>query len=175
MKRPVLLFLLLTASSLIALPTSAQDKDKAAGPPDDLRAVLEVMRSDVNGYKIATLNRVMALTGPEAEAFWPLYRQYEKQLAGVGDEKIALIREYASLRSTGAIDAKTWDGLAKRWLRNVQARLDLWKQYQKKISKAVSPMRAAQFLQVEHQMALFIDLNIASEMPVLGTLPAAKQ
>jgi hypothetical protein len=50
----------------------------------------------------------------------------------------------------------------------VQDRLSLWKKYQKKISKAVSPMRAAQFLQVEHQMALFIDLSIASEMPVLG-------
>jgi lipid-binding SYLF domain-containing protein len=34
-------------------------------------------------------------------------------------------------------------------------------------AKAVSPARAAQILQVEHQMALFIDLNIAAEMPAL--------
>jgi hypothetical protein len=51
--------------------------------------------------------------------------------------------------------------------RNVQARLDLWKKYQRKIAKAVSPARAAQFLQVEHQIALFMDLNIAADMPAL--------
>ena len=40
----------------------------------------------------------------------------------------------------------------------------------KKIAKAVSPARAAQFLQVEHQMGLFMDLNIAAEMPALRTV-----
>ena len=56
----------------------------------------------------------------------------------------------------------------------MQARLDLWKKYQKKVARALSPARAVQFLQVEHQMSLFIDLNIASEMPALRmvTLPA---
>jgi hypothetical protein len=166
MKRLLLTLLLVAASGAICLPGRAQNKTAAA--PDDLRAVLEMMRSDVNAFKIQTINEVMALTGPEAEAFWPLYRQYEKELAAVGDRKLALVREFASLRAAGSIDQKTWNILAQKWLRNVQDRLDLWKNYQKKIGKAVSPMRAAQFLQVEHQMALFIDLNIASEMPVLG-------
>ncbi len=165
----------LTMTVLIAaagVPARAQTK--AAPEPDDLRAILETMRSDVNGYKIRVLNQVMALTAPEAEAFWPIYRQYEKELAAVGDRKVALIREFMNLRAAGSIDPKAWDGLAQRWLKNVQDRLDLWKKYQKKLTKAVSPMRAAQFLQVEHQMALFIDLNIASEMPALGTVSPTK-
>ena len=56
----------------------------------------------------------------------------------------------------------------------MQARLDLWKKYRKKIAKAVSPARAAQFLQVEHQVALFMDLNIAAEMPPLRTVIKAQ-
>ena len=152
-------------------PSQAQDK---AAAPDDLRAILEMMRSDVNGYKVRTLNQVMALTGPEADRFWPIYRQYEKELATVGDRKVALIKEFAAQRAAGAMDQKAWEGLAQRWLKNVQDRLDLWKRYQKKIGQAVSPMRAAQFLQVENQMALFIDLNIAAEMPVLGAAAPAK-
>ncbi len=166
MKNLLLTMLLMAGCAGVCLPGRCQDK--AAAEPDDLRAVLEVMRSDVNGFKIRTINQVMAMTAPEAESFWPIYRQYEKELAAVGDRKAALLREFAALRAAGSIDQKTWDGLARRWLKNVQERLDLWKKYQKKISKAVSPMRAAQFLQVEHQMALFIDLSIASEMPVLG-------
>ncbi len=43
--------------------------------------------------------------------------------------------------------------------------------YYQRISTAVSPIRAAQFLQVEHQLALFVDLSIASEMPVVGAPP----
>ncbi len=172
MKRLSLTLILVAVFAATCLSGGAQDK--AAPAPDDLRAVLEMMRSDVNGFKIRTINQVMALTAPEAEAFWPLYRQYEKELAAVGDRKVALIREFAALRAAGAIEPKTWNSLAQRWLRNVQDRLDLWKDYQKKISKAVSPMRAAQFLQIENQMAVFIDLNIASEMPVLGTAAPAK-
>ncbi len=171
--KPLFSSLILPALIVLAgLPARAQEK--AAAEPDDLRAILEMMRSDVNGYKIRTLNRVMDLTGPEADRFWPLYRQYEKELAAVGDRKIALIREFAALRTGGTMDQKTWDGLAQRWLKNVQDRLDLWKKYQKKIGQAVSPMRAAQFLQVEHQMALFIDLSIAAEMPVVGAASSSK-
>lgn len=132
---------------------------------DDVRAYFEVLRSDYNGTKIRTLNQVLKLTGPEAEAFWPIYRQYEKEMAKVGDEKLALIREFLNYRESGALNDKNAKALADKWLKNSQARLDLWKKYNRKLSKAVSPTRAAQFLQVEHQMALFVDLGIASEMP----------
>jgi len=135
---------------------------------DDLRATLETFRSDINGFKVRTLNDVMALSPSEADQFWPLYRQYEKDLGVLADRRIGLIREFGQLRMDGALDSAAWDSLAKKWLANAQARVDLWKRYQKRIAKAVSPMRAAQFLQVEHQMALFVDLSIASEMPVLG-------
>jgi hypothetical protein len=172
MKSPSLLLMAVALAAGAFVPAGAQDAAPAV--TDDLRAILEVMRSDVNRDKIRTLNQVMGLTGPEADRFWPIYRRYEKELAAVGDRKVALIREFAQLRAAGAIDQKTWDGLAQRWLKNVQDRLDLWKKYQKEIGKAVSPMRAAQFLQVENQMALFIDLNIAAEMPVLGAAAPAK-
>jgi hypothetical protein len=128
----------------------------------------------VNATKIATLNQVMKLTAPEAEKFWPVYRQYEKELAAFGDRKLALIREFARHHVNGTMDDQNSKVMAKQWLANVQDRLDLWKKYHKKISQAVSPIRAAQFLQVEHQMALFIDLNIASEMPVIGSAAERK-
>ncbi len=57
--------------------------------------------------------------------------------------------------------------MADQWLTNSQDRLDLWKKYYQKISEAVSPVRGAQFLQIEHQMSLFIDINIASAMPMV--------
>jgi hypothetical protein len=161
--------ILTTVLILYCVPGIGQDKSETE--PDNLKAILEVLRSDVNSYKIRVLNQVMELTGPEADEFWPIYREYENELAAVGDRKVTLLRDYATMRDKDAMDQQAWDELSKKWLENVQDRLDLWKEYQKKISKAVSPMRAAQFLQVENQMALFIDLNIASEMPAVGDSP----
>jgi hypothetical protein len=138
---------------------------------DDLKAALSVLRSDINTAKIATLNQVMKLTGPEAEVFWPVYREYEKELAAVGDRKLELIREFSAAHFGGTLDNKQAADLAQRWLKNTQDRLDLWKKYHKRISAKLSPMRGAQFLQIENQMALFVDLNIAAEMPAVGARP----
>jgi hypothetical protein len=172
MKHLTISLLLVAASAAICTPARAQTQ--AASQPDDLRSVLEMARSDLNGYKIRTFNEVMKLTGPEAEKFWPLYRNYEKELAAVGDRKLVLIKEFAALHVAGTLNDKNADDLAKRWLKNTQDRLDLWKKYHQQISKAVSPIRAAQFLQIEHQMALFVDVNIAAEIPVIGAKPPGR-
>lgn len=168
MKTTLHLLLVTAALALGSLASSAQTPADAAS--DDLRTVFETFRSDVNAFKVRTLNQALQMTGAEAERFWPVYRQYEKELAAVADQKVALLREFSDRCATGTLDSGAADAMVRRWLKNAQARLDLWKKYQKKIAKAVSPARAAQFLQVEHQMALFMDLNIAAEMPALGTV-----
>lgn len=162
--------LLLVAALPLGSVTALAQAAPASSEPDDLRAALETFRADVKSYKTRALNQALQLTGPEAEKFWPIYRQYENELAGVADKKVALLREFDERSSSGTLDNKAADKLAQQWLQNLQARLDLWKKYQKKIAKAISPARAAQFLQVEHQMALFMDLNIAAEMPALRTV-----
>jgi hypothetical protein len=174
MKHHIRLLFVVTLLSLGNLTALAQT-DLPAPVPDDLRAILEVMRSDVNGFKIRALNENMQLTAAEADKFWPIYRQYEKELAVVADKKVALLRESVERLDNRTLDEKAANRLAQEWLKNVQARLDLWKKYQKKVARAVSPVRAVQFLQVEHQMALFIDLNIASEMgPLKAVVQPAK-
>jgi len=165
------LLLSLCAATLLLSPGAARAQTATTNQTDDVRAQFEVLRSDFNTNKIRTFNQVLKLTGPEAELFWPIYRNYEKELAAVGDEKLALIREFATHYKQGSLSNQNAKPMAEKWLKNVQMRLDLWKKYHQKISQAVSPMRAAQFLQVENQMALFVDIAIASEMPQIA--PAA--
>jgi len=166
----ILGYLLLAAVLPLGSVTAFTQTGPKSSDPDDLRAVLETLRSDVNSYKVRVINQAMQLTGPEAEKFWPVYRQYEQELGRVADKKVALIREFADRCANGTLDNKAADTIAQQWLKNVEARLDLWKKYRKKIAKAVSPARAAQYLQVENQVALFMDLNIAAEMPALRTV-----
>jgi hypothetical protein len=166
--KPILYSLVLLAGAFLFQGCASSGRQQAPTNPDETRAYLEVLRSDFNTTKIRTLNQVMKLTPAEADKFWPIYRSYETDLAAVGDRKLALIQEFMAHQRAGTLDDQNSREMAVQWLQNAQDRLDLWKKYHQQISDAVSPIRAAQFLQVENQMAIFVDLNIASEMPVVG-------
>jgi outer membrane biogenesis lipoprotein LolB len=158
----------LSAAAVLLQGCASSSHQQAPTNSDEARAYFEVLRSDFNTTKIRTLNQVMKLTPAEADKFWPIYRSYEKDLAAVGDRKLALIQEFMAHHRAGTLTDQNSREMAVQWLQNAQDRLDLWKKYHQQISAAVSPIRAAQFLQVENQMAIFVDLNIASEMPVIG-------
>lgn len=164
----------LLAAGLLAFIPAGRAQAPTAGPggEDDLANLLAVFRSDLNQAKIRTINEVMQLTGPEAEKFWPIYRDYERDLAKLGDERVALIRRFAQEYAGRTLADDSARELSRDWLRLQRRRLDLWEKYQGRVAKALSPVRAAQFLQVEHQIALFMDLNIAAEMPLIGEAAA---
>ena len=162
----------LGAGALALHGCATPDHQPLSPTADDARADLELLRSDFNTGKIRALNQAMKLTVPEADKFWPIYREYEKDLGSVGDRKAALVREFFAHHRSGTLTGQYSRELADQWLRNIQDRLDLWRKYHSEISESVSPVRAAQFLQVENQMAIFLDLSIATEMPVVRASPA---
>ena len=172
--KPIHYSLALLSGALLFQGCASSSHQQAPSTPDEARAYFEVLRSDFNAGKIRILNRVMKLTVAEADKFWPIYRQYEKDLAAVGDRKLALIHEFLTHHKAGTLTDQNSKEMAARWRQNAQDCLDLWKKYHQQISDAVSPVRAAQFLQVENQMAIFVDLSIASEMPMVGSLPVNK-
>ena len=173
--KPICFSLALLAGAVLFPGCASSRRHKVASNPDEARAYFEVLRSDMNAGKIRALNQAMKLTYAEADKFWPIYREYEKDLAAVGDRKLALIRDFLTHSKAGTLTDQNSKEMAVQWLQNAQDRLDLWKKYHRQISEAVSPIRAAQFLQVENQMAIFVDLSIASEMPVVGEKPKASQ
>lgn len=138
-----------------------------ASRPTNLQQLLEMFRSSDNTFKIRTINGALKLTSEEAQKFWPVYQRYEKESQAQVDRRVALIKEFIALSNEGKINNENAGKLAGEWLKLEQDRVDLWKKYNQEIGKAVSPLRAAQFLQVEHQLALLMDLNIAEAMPAL--------
>ena len=174
MKTTIRFLTLAIVLGVLLQPVPAPAQPASAAPDEEnLQAILDLMRSDTNPFKIQTLNQVMALTPPEAEKFWPIYQQYEQELGAISKRATAFIRDFLELQASGVLEDQRWNALAAKWLKLKEDRLALWAKYQKKISQAVSAYRAAQFLQVEHQMGLFIDLSIASEVPVISVQPAS--
>ncbi len=107
----------------------------------------------------------LGLTDAEGEIFWPLYRDYNNDLSKIGDERIKLIKDYAE--NYEAMTEEKAKDLAETSFSLREDKLRLLKKTHKKLSKEVGPIVAARFAQIENQLLMLIDMQIASEMPLV--------
>jgi hypothetical protein len=130
----------------------------------NLRAYVELLRSDLRAQKVAIISEVMQFTEAEDAKFWPVYREYEVELQKINDERLAGIEEYS--KTFDKLTDATADRLAKMSL-DLEARRNATKaKYYEKLKTVVSAKTAARFLQVENQILLLLDLQIASSLPI---------
>jgi Na+/phosphate symporter len=126
---------------------------------------LEMLRSDVRTEKVAVITEVMEFTDEESALFWPIYREYELELAKLFDERLANIKDYAAHFEN--LDDDKADELMNRAYKISDKRAKLHKSYYKKFKKAMGAKRAAKFMQLDHQIDLLIDLQIAANLPLV--------
>jgi hypothetical protein len=130
----------------------------------NLSAYAELLRSDLRAQKIAILTEVMGFTEAEDKAFWPIYREYDAEMAKLGDERVALIAEYAA--NYEKLTDQVADSLASKALNLERQRQAVKAKYYERFKTALSPRTALRFLQVEHQLLLLIDLQISAALPI---------
>ena len=147
---------LILAATTVALTVSA-----AVAGPD---AYLDLLKSDVRAEKIAIVTEVMEFTDVEAGRFWPVYREYDRQLQLIVDDRINMIKHFAEYY--GTFDDKESKKMAEKALWLESRRTNLKRKFYPRFSKAVGAKRAAQFFQLERQINLLIELQIASELPL---------
>jgi hypothetical protein len=152
--------------ALLAAPTlaSAQQATGDDSRELNLRAYGELLRSDIRAQKVAVITEVMQFTEAEDQKFWPIYREYEAELAKLNDDRMALIKDYA-MNYDNLTDASA-DKLALGALDLESRRNALKAKYYDRFKSALQAKTAARFLQVENQILLLLDLQIAASLPV---------
>ena len=155
--------LALIAAVPFARAQTANQSEDAESREANLSAYVSLMRSDIRAQKVAIITDIMRFTEQEDEKFWPVYRDYETALAKINDDRIALIKQYAD-SYTSLTDA-TADDIATRALGLDARRHALIVEYYDRFKKVVAPKTAARFLQVERQIQLLLDLQIAANLP----------
>lgn len=155
--------LVLTALLGLAAPATC-----AAAGNDNIYNYLQLLRSDMNSVKVELVNSIMKLSEEDAKKFWPMYRAYESELGKLAIDRTELISEFVKSHQDGSFDNAKARDMAKRWFKTQRARLDLLEKYHRKIEKALTSVQAGQFLQIENQLGLFVDITIAAEMPTVG-------
>ncbi len=108
----------------------------------------------------------MKLSDAESGKFWQIYDEYENIRKQIGKKRIenivAYAKDYATL--TDEVAAK----IVKSSLANNYDFIKLQQKTFKKLAKALSPLKAAQFVQAEMYFENLIRLEIAEEIPFIG-------
>jgi len=131
----------------------------------NLRAYVELLRSDVRSQKVAILTEMMDFTEAEDAAFWPIYRQYDVELSAINDDRVKLIADYA--KNYASLNNDSADRIARGALDLEGRRHALKLKYYDRVKAGLSAKQAARFLQIENQLLMLIDLQIAAALPVV--------
>ncbi len=157
------------APSQTAKPAAPAQGTKPAPAADtrdvNLRAYVELLRSDVRSQKVAILTEMMGFTEQEDATFWPIYREYDTELSKINDDRVTLIQEYA--KNYEQMTDPVADRIARAALDLEGRRHTLKQKYYDRLKTALSAKTAARFIQVENQLLMIIDLQIASALPVV--------
>lgn len=144
--------------------TNSQPVARSASD-SDIDQYIDLLRKDVRSVKKQVIAANLDLTDDEAVKFWPIYDQYTAELAKINDTKAALIKDYAVNYTTMT------DEQAEAYVKGRAAvdesvnRLRL--KYFPAFRRVLSGKTAAKFFQVEWRVSLLIDLQLASQMPLI--------
>lgn len=107
----------------------------------------------------------MQLNEQQAATFWPIYHEYQAEQNKLIAEKLAIIEDYSQSFAT-ITDGKA-DQLAQRMIQLDEKRMALREKYYGVMKKSLNPILAVRFFQVEHQLQLIVDLQLAANLPIL--------
>jgi hypothetical protein len=149
----------------VSQPTAKSEPASLSDQERNIQAYIQLMRSDLRNEKAQVTGAVMQLDASEAAKFWPIYKDFEGELTQVYDGVVAVIKSYVTNYEN--MTPMIADQLAAQILDLEQQRNDLKRRYYQKFKAGLDSITAVRFLQVENQIERVIDLQIASQLPVI--------
>jgi len=128
-------------------------------------SAIEVARAGMRADKAVIVSGAMNFSEKDGAAFWPIYRQYERERSTVDDSRAAVIKQYtAKYPHLTDADARA---MAERMFECDARIASLKKTYFKKFTKVLPALTVSEFFQVERRVDLLMDMNVESALPPL--------
>jgi hypothetical protein len=173
-RRTITFLIALGLAVSVAGWVAAQQPSAPAQPPgasasqeadqEDLTSDLALTRASIQLRRQAIVTSIMDLTPKEAEAFWPLYREYRLEMAKVGDRVSKLLVDY-----TGQYDTLTDEQarkIMKEWLSIENAKMSVKGKYVSKFQKILPARKTMRFFQADNKLDAVINAQLASIVPL---------
>jgi hypothetical protein len=132
---------------------------------EQARIEIDASRKMINDKRNTAIAFNMSFTQEEKEKFWPLYREYRRAMAEVGDKRLDIIVDYAD-----NIDAMT-DSKAKQLLDRSFAvekeAIKVKQKYAGKFGRILPETKVVRLMQIENRMDALVELKIAEGVPLM--------
>jgi hypothetical protein len=145
---------------LVAFITPALAQEKSAD-------TMELLRQKMKADKKLVVGANIELTESEAQRFWPIYEDYQRDLQKINQRIVALIERYAAdYRNKSLTDEKA-KPLIDEAVSIEQAEAQLKKAYVPKLSKVLPAKKVARYMQIENKIRAIVKYDLASAVPLV--------
>ena len=148
-----------------AFAQAASSDQSAAAPQSGIDQDIRLLRLDIRSKKKQIIAANLILTDAEATKFWPVYDQFTNDLVKINNDKYAVIKEYAA--SQGNMTDEQGVSLTNRSIGVELQVAQLRAKYVPIFGKVVSGKTVATFFQIERRVQAMIDLQLASQIPLV--------
>jgi hypothetical protein len=149
-------FLVIICCVFLAGSTWAQEK-----PADNMQLVREKIKTDKKLFIAQNMN----LTESEAKVFWPVYENYQKDLAKLVDKAVKLVENYAANYQTMTEEAAK--ELINGYLAIEGERVTLMKSFLPKFRKVLPEKKVARYYQLENKIDAVVNYGLARQIPLV--------
>jgi hypothetical protein len=134
----------------------------AAGQGD-----MQILRDKIKADKKLLVASNMQLTESEAKDFWPVYEEYQKDLAAINQRIAKLIEGYAAdYRGNTLTDEKAMK-LVNESVAIEKAEAGLKESYIPKLSKVLPAKKVARYIQIENKIRALVKYELADGIPLV--------
>lgn len=160
---------LLGTMSVLSRPIVAQDTAPAASTTQQasLDQDVKLLRADVQSGKKKITAENLNLTADESTKFWPIYDQYAAEVSKIGDQRVALIKDYANSYAT-MTDAQANSFMQRSAAIDKQFAAVRTK-YVPIFEKVISAKKTALWYQIDRRLDLLVNLQLAENIPMVDT------
>lgn len=157
-KHHIIIALLILIIGMGTVPAISQDK-----PADNMQILREKIKADKKLLVAAN----MELTESEAKGFWPVYEQYQKDLAAINQRIAKLIESYAADYRAKTLTDEKAKKLVDEMVAIEQAEAGLKTSSVPKLRKVLPEKKVARYLQIENKIRAVIKLDLAEGVPLV--------
>jgi len=136
----------------------------AAAQPTPEQIVAD-FRKDLEAKSADVMAKTLTLTADQATKFWPLYKEYQKELGSVVEGQIQATQKYA--KSYGQLSDAEALAYVTALLERDQKVHNLRVKWLAKFQAAVPAATAARAIQVERRLGLVHQVGVSSQVPLV--------
>jgi hypothetical protein len=153
-----MVLVLMTALVGLGIPAAAQDKSA-----DNMQILLDKIKAD----KKLLVATNMELTESEAKGFWPVYEQYQQQLANFNQRIGKLIESYAADYRANSMTDEGAKKLIADYVAIEKGEAAMKEFFVPKLSQVLPPKKVARYFQIENKIRAALKYELAGGIPLV--------